>query len=306
MPRFKLSIKAEEKKAGFGRFVIEPLERGFGHTLGNSLRRVLLSSLPGAAATRVKIAGVQHEFSTLPGVTEDVVELILNLKKIYFGVENKKTNIVTLEVAGPAEVKAADIVCPTGIKVINPEQHLATLADKKSLLEMEVTVEYGKGYRLPEKEVPLGVIALDADFSPVKLVSYKVESTRVGRETDLDKLIIEITSNDTIDPKKTLQQAAAILVDHFSIIQEGEELEVVESERKPSEERKAAPPPEAKVYLEEFNLPTRVLNTLKKADLETVKDLQQLGKDGLSNIKNVGPKTVQQIWSRVEKYEKES
>lgn len=296
MARFQTKVKIEEQKADYGRFVIEPLEPGFGPTLGNSLRRVLLSSLAGAAITQVKIAGVAHEFSTLPGVKEDTVELILNLQRVNFAMTKKQPTIVSLSATGPKEVVAGDLRCPTGIEVVNKDFHLATLADKKAKLEFETTVEYGRGYRLAETGLPVGVIPLDSNFSPVKRVSYKVEATRVGRITNLDKLVLEIFTNKAARPKDVLAQAAAILVEQFRIIA-GETL--VEEALGPKQEKPEILRP--KIYIEELNLPTRVQNILKKAKVETVSDLEERGEEGLAKVKNVGPKTLKLILRKVKK-----
>lgn len=296
MPEFKTQIKTQETKKDYSLFSIEPLEPGFGHTLGNSLRRVLLSSLPGAAIVKIKISGVPHEFTAIDGVKEDLIEIIFNLKKINFQMEKKQPQIVSLEVTGPGEILAGDFKTPTGIKVLNRDQLIATLADKKTKLEMELTVEYGRGYHLAGKEEGgVGVVYLDSNFSPVRRVNYRVEKTRVGRITDLDRLIIEIYTDGSITPKTALQQAAAILVQQFEIIRG--EVKVEEVVRRKKEIKKKEEKTE--IYLEELNLPLRVLNTLKKAKLQTVSDVEAIGEEGLKKIKNVGPKTITLVTRRI-------
>lgn len=299
MPKLETKIKAETQKKNYGKFIIEPLETGFGHTLGNALRRVLLSSLPGAAVVQLKIAGVPHEFSSLPGVTEDTVQLILNLKKINFKMDIKKPTIVTLQVHGPCEIKAGDLSCPTGVEVVNKNEYLATLADKKTKLEMEVLVEYGRGYKLPATNTGIEVLPVDANFSPVTRVNYRVESTRVGRLTNLDKLILEISTTGAVSPKDAVQQSAAILVEKFSLLASGMEVERLPEEEKEKEEIKKIEK-EEKAYLEEIGLPTRVVNILKKAGYESLDDLQGKTAEDLREVKNIGPKTIALIMEKLE------
>lgn len=300
MPKLETQIKAEKQKKDYGKFIIEPLEPGFGHTLGNSLRRVLLSFLPGAAVTQVKIAGVPHQFSTIPGVTEDTVQLILNLKKINFKMDIKKPTVITLDKTGPGDVLAGDLSCPTGTEVVNKNEHLATLADKKTKLEIEILVKYGRGYQLPEKNLGIGVLPIDSNFSPVTRVNYDVESTRVGKLTNLDKLILEVYTTGAVPPKDALQQAAAILTEQFSKIKGGVEAEKLPEEEKKEEEKKE-PEKEKKIYLEEINLPTRIINILKKAGYETLNDLVGKTEEDFMQIKNIGPKTIALIREKLEK-----
>ncbi|MBM4401888.1 MAG: DNA-directed RNA polymerase subunit alpha [Candidatus Cloacimonetes bacterium] len=298
MPKLDTNIKAEVQKKDFAKFVIGPLPTGFGHTLGNALRRTLLSSLPGAAVVQLRIAGVPHEFSTIPGVTEDTVQLMLNLKKINFKMEIKKPTVVTLNAKGPGEIKAADLSCPTGVEVVNKNEYLATLADKKTKLEMEILVEYGRGYQLPAANSGVGVLPIDANFSPVTRVNYQVESTRVGRVSNLDNLILEISTTGAITPKDALQQSAAILVEKFSLVASGMEIEHLPEEEKEKEEVKKQEKVE-KAYLEEIGLPTRVVNILKKAGYETLNDLQGKTADDFREVKNIGPKTITLIMEKV-------
>ena len=212
------TVKSEVEDTHYGKFSIEPLEQGYGQTLGNSIRRVLLSSLPGAAITSLKIEGVKHQFSTVPGLKEDVVELVLNLKKVRLIIEDTaETVTLTLSKKGPGAVTAGDINPPAGVSIVNPELVLGTLADKKSELEMTLTADKGYGYvTTEEKRVSeVGVIPLDALYSPVVRVNYRVEATRVGRMTNLDKLVMEIWTDGTITPTAALGDAAKILVSYF-------------------------------------------------------------------------------------------
>lgn len=300
MLRFQTTIKIEEEKADYGKFVVEPLNPGFGHTLGNALRRVLLSSLSGAAITQVKISGVAHEFSTLPGVKEDMVELILNLKKINFIMTKKQPVVVSLVQVGHGNISAGDLKCPAGIEVANKDLHLASLTNKKAKLGFEATVKYGRGYHLPESGLPVGVIPLDSNFSPVRKVLYKVELTRVGRVTNLDKLVLEIFTNKAVGPGDALKQAAAILIDQLKVIAGEAQIEEV-----PVRDEEKLKVVESKIYVEELNLPTRILNILKKAKVETVTDVENKGEEGLSKIKNIGPKTIKLILRKVSKLKKE-
>jgi len=290
-------IKAEEENATFGRFIIEPLEQGFGQTLGNSLRRVLLTSLPGAAITQIKINGVKHKFSTLEGMSEDVIDLILNLKQVRFKYDGEKPVKLELEKNGPGQVKAGDIKAPATVQIANKDQFLASLADKKSKLKIEMTVEKGFGY-LPaemQKAEKLGLIALDASFTPVKRVFYQVEATRVGQRTDLDKLILEITTDGTIKPKEALKASAKTLIAFFNQIVQPKKVEV-----------KQEPKPEiyeetTRLTLEELDLPTRIVNALRKSGYGTVADLLGITPDNLAKIKNLGEKSIKTVQAALAK-----
>ncbi len=288
----KFSI-VESLEGNREKVAIEPLEAGFGHTLGNALRRVMLGHLTGAAITRVKIDGVDHEFSPLKGVHEDVVQLIQNLKGVHFAMSQKKVTIVTLDVSGEREVTAGDLKCPTGIEVVNPDHHLVTLSDKKSKLRMELTIEYGKGYRLPNEreKKPVGVIMVDANFSPVELATYWVEATRVGQEVELDRLVFDVTTDGSISPKEAVQQASAILVEYFNLLAGETEVYRPEEEKDTDEEANESRGSESQMYLEEIGLPTRVLDTLKKSGCKTVEDLRKAGEDGFGGVRIIGSRT---------------
>lgn len=303
MSELELKITKQEASENYTCFVIEPLDQGFGQTLGNGLRRVLLSQLGGAAITKVKITGAPHQFAVLPGVKEDGVELLLNLKKIHFQMTKKVTTIVVLNVQGPGEVFASQIQCPTGIEVVNKDFEIARLADKKTNLAMEITVEYNKGYRLAESSPGVAVLSLDANFSPVERVNFRVEEARVGRLTNFDRLILEIWTNGSIEPKEGLKQAAAILQEQFGKISQGTPVEKIENPNLTSSLMEVVPTKSAQeeVYLEELGLPTRTLNTLKKAGIETAKDVLGKSAEELSQIKHIGPKTVELILKKVKK-----
>ena len=291
------NIKTEQENAEFGKLVIEPLEQGFGHTLGNSLRRVLLTSLPGAAITQIKINGVKHKFSTLEGMSEDVVDLILNLKQVRLKYEGEKPIKLELDKNGPGQIKAGDIKTPANIQVINKDHVLASLADKKSRLKIEMVVERGFGYLPAEtrKSDKLGVIFLDAAFSPVKRVNYQVEATRVGQRTDFDKLIMEITTDGTIKPKEALKSSAKILIAFFNQVVQPKKMDVKE-EKKPQIDDEVT-----KLTLEELDLPTRIVNALRRTGYGTVSDLMAIKLADLAKIKNLGEKSIKIIQSALAK-----
>jgi len=284
-------IKTEKQKKDYGCFVIEPLKQGFGNTLGNSLRRVLLSSLKGAAVTQIKIQGVRHRFSTLEGLSEDMIDLILNLKQIHFDGKIEKPIELSLEKNGPGEIKASDIKPAPGVEVINPDLVLGKLANKKSKLKMSLTVQSGCGYLLAEKEASgeIGLINLDATFTPITRVDYKVEETRVGRRADFDKLVLEIFTDGTVKPREALKQAAEILVDYFKQVAKPKKgvKEVPEKEKKDNGD--------LKLTLEEINLPTRVTNALRKGGYGTVEDLTEVAISDLGQVKNLGEKSIKLV-----------
>ncbi len=281
-------IKVEKQTETEGVFILEPLEQGYGQTLGNALRRVLLTSLPGAAVTFVKIAGVRHQFTTIPGLKEDVVELILNIKKLRLKYNGEKPVKIVLSATGPGEVKAESIETPANVEIVNKDLVLGTLADKKSKLEIEMTVECGLGYSPFEerKSEVLGVIPIDAIFSPILRVNYRVESTRVGRMTNFDKLIFELATDGTISPLEAVKEAAKILVAYFNQI-------IEPKEKEGGQEKKTEISPEAlKLTLEEISLPVRIVNTLEKAGYKTVEDLISASRQEITKVKNLGTKSL--------------
>jgi DNA-directed RNA polymerase subunit alpha len=288
-PLFQIKKEKEDKNKGV--FVIEPLEQGYGHTLGNALRRVLLTSMPGAAITFVKIAGVRHQFTTLKGLKEDVVELILNLKKVRVKYQGKKPVKVKLEATGPGEVKAKKIKTSSGVEIANPELVIANLADKKSKLSVEMTIETGLGYSPFEerKSDVLGVIPVDASFSPVIRVNYRVEATRVGRLTNYDRLVLELETDGTIAPLEAVKGAAKILVAYFK--------QIVEPKvpKKKIEEQPAISHEVLRLTVQELNLPTRIVNALENAGYKTVADLIAVDKKEIAKVRNLGGKSLKII-----------
>ncbi|HUV72537.1 MAG TPA: DNA-directed RNA polymerase subunit alpha [Clostridia bacterium] len=289
IPTFQ--IKAEKETADYGVFVFEPLQQGYGQTLGNALRRVLLSSLQGAAIVQAKISGVKHLFSTLKGLKEDIVELTLNLKKVRIKYEGEKPVKISLEKTGPGPVTAADFEVPAGLEIINKDLVLGALADKSSRLKGEFVVESGFGY-VPFEERgggEIGVIPLDAIFTPVQRVNYHVSATRVGRVTNFDKLTMEIWTNGSISPREALLEAAQILTAFFDQVinpKRVEEEEVAEAE---------AITQEPSLTIEELELPTRIVNALLKVGIKNVSDLQKAGKKKVGKIKNLGAKSLKII-----------
>lgn len=287
-PNFK--VKIEEQTDSFGRFTIEPLETGFAHTLGNALRRTLLSSFPGAAVTSVTIDGVKHQFQTLEGLREDIVELVLNLKKLRVRLVDGDKAVIKLEATGPGAVTAADIICPSNVEVVNKDLHLGTLADKKSKLSAQLTIEKGYGYSLgDENRVDVvGVIPMDATFTPIIRVNYRQESTRVGRQTNLDRLVLEIWTDGTISPSDSLKQASKILVSYF--------LQIYEPKAEVDQANVAVTPSVSddvlKMLIEELDLPTRLENALKNGGIETVGQLLGTPRKELLKIKNLGGKSL--------------
>lgn len=285
-------IKTEKEASDYSLFIIEPLPQGFGQTLGNSLRRTLLSSLPGAAITQVKITGVKHEFGMIPGLKEDVVELILNIKKIRIKYSGEKPKKIILDKNGPREIKASDVETPAEVEIINKDLVLGTLADKKSRLKMEMTVEEGLGYSPSEERSTkeIGVIPIDAIFSPVNRVDYHVGATRVGRMINWDKLSLEIWTDGTISPKLALIESGKILKEFF------QQVITPKKEEKLKKEKKEEIPKEIlEMSVEELDLPTRIANSLVKGGLNTVNDLLKGGRKQIVEVKNLGVKSIKII-----------
>lgn len=284
------SIKTDIEKNDYGVFSIEPLTQGYGQTLGNALRRVLLTSLQGAAITSVKIEHVKHQFSTLPGLKEDIIELLLNIKKIRLSLTQDGPVTMTLSKKGPGEITAGDIEVPAGVTIANPELVLGTLADKKAEIAVELTASRGYGYVTTEEQglKEVGVIPLDALYSPVVRVNYRVEATRVGRMTNLDKLVMEIWTDGTIMPSDVLRAAAKILVAYFT--------QVYEPKIKGIEEAEIIAPTVSdevlKMRIEELDIPTRIVNALSNGNIETIGQLLETDKAELMKIKNLGGKSL--------------
>lgn len=284
-------IKEEAKDKSYSKFVISPLEQGYGNTLGNSLRRVLLTSLPGAAVTSARISGVKHQFSALKGMKEDVVEFLLNLKKVRFTYKGDKPAKGTISKTGPGEVKAGDIQTDATVKIANPDLVLAYL-NKGSKLDAKLEIEGGVGYSPSEDRATgeIGLIPLDAAFSPIVRVNYKVEETRVGRLTNYDKLILEVWTDGTKDPKDALSEASKILVQYYNQVISPREVKKEEEEKQEDDLG-----PIGKLSVEEIGLPTRVANALLKADYETLEDLMKAKRAELVKVRNLGEKSVKII-----------
>lgn len=289
-PTFQMSeVSAQGSQAVIA---IEPLEQGYGHTLGNALRRVLLSSLPGSAITTVRIAGVDHQYTSLEGMSEDVVELLLNIRQIRIASQTNDPVTLRLVAQGPAEVTAADIQPAAGVTIVNKDQHIASLA-KGSKLDIEMTVENGMGYSIAadRKASALGEIPVDALFSPVIKVSYKVEATRVGRKTDYDKIVMDIQTDGTLAPLEAVTQAAQILARQFTqVFNPTGPVETVEPTRLSPEEAETL-----RLTVEELDLPTRIANALRKGGFKTVGDLAGAPRNVVAKVKNLGEKSVDVI-----------
>ena len=280
----------------YGKFVVEPLERGYGTTLGNSLRRVLLSSLPGTAPTSIRIAGVQHEFSTIPGVKEDVTEIVLNVKGIIARLHCDGTKTVYIEAAGECEVTAGDIKADGEVEILNPELHIASLGPDGAL-SMEITLAHGRGYVPADKnksaQQVIGTIPVDSIYAPVLKVNYAVENTRVGNQTDFDKLTIEVWTDKTISARDALSLGAKILCDHFTLFTDlsdtiGNSCTVVEKEPE-------RPNTVMKMTIEELDLSVRSFNCLKRANINTVEDLTNKTEEEMIKVRNLGRKSLEEV-----------
>lgn len=295
-------IKQEGNKAVFE---IEGLYPGYGITIGNSLRRVLLSSLVGSSITQVKIEGVAHEFSTIPGVYEDVVNIILNLKQLRFKLHGDEPQKAYLKVKGEKEVKGEDFECPSQLEVINKDHHIATLTSKSASLNLEVLVEKGIGYQpveLRKKEkTEVGVIYVDAIFTPVRKVAYKIENMRVGERTDFDRLFIEIETDGSITPQQALSKACSILIDHFDLIRSEFEGEG-EKNKKEKEVETETEEDILQTPIEELNLSTRTINALTSNRIKTLGGLIRKDKESLMAIEGIGEKAIEEINKAIKKY----
>ncbi|HEY2599955.1 MAG TPA: DNA-directed RNA polymerase subunit alpha [Thermoleophilaceae bacterium] len=306
-------ISAENVEDNHGTFTIEPLDRGFGYTFGNSLRRVLLSSLAGAAVTSVRIEGVAHEFSTISGVKEDVTDIVLNLKEVVCRMHTDATEIeAPLIATGPGEVTAKDIDLPSGVEILNPDAHIATL-EKKTKLEVYLTVGRGRGYSPAEEnktdDQPIGVIPIDSIFSPVKRVAYQVEAARVGQRTDYDKLTLDIETDGSVEPQAALREAAEILIQSLSIFTDQERLEALRGGVDGGLDAAAAagPAPGGRapggmddILIEELELGVRSYNCLKRAGIQTVGELLQKSESELNAIPNFGRKSIEEVIETLE------
>lgn len=280
----------------YGRFVIEPLERGYGTTLGNSLRRIMLSSLPGVAVTSVKIEGVLHEFSTIPGVKEDVIEILLNLKGLAAEIYTDEPKVIYIEASEEGEITAGDIIADSDVDILNPEMHIATLS-KGSTLNMEMRIEKGRGYVAADKNkypgMPIGTIPMDSIFSPIVKVNFLVENTRVGQITDFDKLTIDIWTDGTTTPEEALSLAAKVLSEHLNLfINLTEHATTVEImvEKEESEKERIR-----EMSIEELELSVRSSNCLRRANIDTVEKLTQRSEEDMIKVRNLGRKSLNEI-----------
>ena len=284
----------------YAKFVCEPLERGYGMTIGNSLRRILLSSLPGAAITSVKIDGVVHEFSTVPGVVEDVPEIIVNLKCVRLRMHDNEERTISIDFKGPGEVKAGDIITDSNIEILNPELHIATVA-KGEKLHIEMTVERGRGYNVAEKnkkeDMPIDVLPIDSIFTPVKKVNYKVENTRVGQMVDYDKLTIEVWTDGSLKPYEALSLAAKVMTGHLELfidLSETAKNTQVMVEKEESKKEKVLEMP-----IEELELSVRSYNCLKRAGIATVEDLASKSQEDMMKVRNLGKKSLDEVTNKL-------
>ena len=285
----------------YGKFVVEPLERGYGTTLGNSLRRILLSSLPGVAVTSVKIDGILHEFSTIPGVKEDVTEIILNLKKLAVKLNGENTKRVLINAIGPKEVTAADILGDSDVEIFNPELHIATLEENATLI-MEINLARGRGYVPAEmnkdENTPISVIPTDSIFTPVRKVNFTVENTRVGQVTDYDRLVLEIWTDGSVTPSEGVSIGSKIMQEHLSLFVEltdsAEGMEIM-VEKEENQKEKAL-----EMTIEELELSVRSFNCLKRAAINTVEELTHRSEEGMMKVRNLGKKSLDEVKHKLE------
>ena len=297
-PRIECIDSPEDPSHGV--FVVEPLERGYGTTLGNSLRRVLLSSLPGTAATSIKIAGVQHEFSTIPGVKEDVTEIVLNIKRIISQMNCDGVKTVYIDAAGECEVTAGDIKTDDDVEIINKDLHICSLGPDATL-NMEITMSRGRGYvpadRNKTPQTPIGVIPVDSLYSPVYKVNYTVENTRVGNMTDFDKLTLEVWTDATTTAKDAVSIAAKILTEHLTLFTDLSE--TVAGQTLVRENRETTEPAALKLTIEELDLSVRSFNCLKRANINTVADLINKTGEDMMRVRNMGKKSLDEVQNKL-------
>ncbi|UOQ44591.1 DNA-directed RNA polymerase subunit alpha [Halobacillus salinarum] len=280
----------------FGKFVVEPLERGYGTTLGNSLRRILLSSLPGAAVTSVQIDGVLHEFSTIEGVVEDVTTIILNLKKLALKIYSEEEKTLEIDVQGEGKVTAADITHDSDVEVLNPDLHIATL-DSNTSLRMRITAERGRGYRPAEgnnhEDLPIGVIPVDSIFTPVSRVTYQVENTRIGQTSNFDKLTLDVWTDGSIRPEEAISLGAKIYMEHLNIFvsltDEAQKAEIMVEKEEDQKEKVL------EMTIEELDLSVRSYNCLKRAGINTVQELANKSEDDMMKVRNLGRKSLEEV-----------
>ena len=297
-PRIEILELSEDQK--YGKFVIEPLERGYGTTLGNSMRRIMLSSLPGAAVTAVHIEGILHEYDNIEGVKEDVTEIILNIKDLSIKVHGNEEKTIRIEAEGEGSLNAGDIIADADVEILNPDMHIATLA-VGARLNMEMTVAQGRGYVTAENNktpgMPIGVIPVDSIFTPVKKVSYTVSNTRVGQVTDYDKLIIEVNTNGSIAPEESLSLSAKVMTEHLNLFvnltDHVNDVEIM-VQKEDDEKEKVL-----EMTIEELDLSVRSYNCLKRAGINTVEELTQKNEEEMMKVRNLGKKSLEEVQKKL-------
>jgi len=292
----KPKIECVESSATYGKFIVEPLEEGYGTTLGNSMRRILISSLPGSAVTSIKIDGVLHEFSTIPGVVEDTTDIVLNMKRLVLQIHSDEPVQMRIEAEGEGEVTARDIIVGPDVEILNEDLHIATM-EPDGRLFMDIQAEKGRGYvpaeQNKDKNAPIGVIPVDSIFTPVSKVNYNVEHTRVGQRTDYDRLILELWTNGSIEPSEAVSLAAKIMIEHLRLFidlteTDGEVEIMVEKEEE--EENQVM-----EMAIEELDLSVRSYNCLKRAGINTVEELTRKTEDDMLKVRNLGKKSLQEV-----------
>ena len=296
----KPNITKVDESTNYGKFVVEPLERGYGTTLGNSLRRILLSSLPGAAISSIQIDGVLHEFSTIDGVLEDVTQIILNIKKLALKMNTDEDKNIEIDVNGPAKVTAADIVADPDVEVLNPEQYICTVADGGHF-HVRMTVKKGRGYVAADQnksdDMPIGVLPIDSIFTPISRVNYQVESTRVGRRNDFDKLTLDVWTNGSISPREAISLAAKILTEHLDIFvnltDEAKNAEIMVEKEETHKEKML------EMTIEELDLSVRSYNCLKRAGIDTVQELTNKTEADMMKVRNLGRKSLEEVKNKL-------
>lgn len=296
----KPNITKVDESTNYGKFVVEPLERGYGTTLGNSLRRILLSSLPGAAISSIQIDGVLHEFSTIDGVLEDVTQIILNIKKLALKMNTDEDKNIEIDVNGPAKVTAADIVADPDVEVLNPEQYICTVADGGHF-HVRMTVKKGRGYVAADQnksdDMPIGVLPIDSIFTPISRVNYQVESTRVGRRNDFDKLTLDVWTNGSISPREAISLAAKILTEHLDIFvnltDEAKNAEIMVEKEETHKEKML------EMTIEELDLSVRSYNCLKRAGINTVQELTNKTEADMMKVRNLGRKSLEEVKTKL-------
>ena len=292
----KVDIVELSEDYRYGKFVVEPLERGFGITIGNALRRILLSSLPGVAVYAVRIDGVLHEFSTVPGVKEDVTEMILSLKELSATIDGEESKVLKIQAVGPCEVTGADIICPPEVEIVSKDLHIATL-DENAKLNMEIHVNKGRGYVSAEENkndsMPIGTLPVDSIYTPIEKVSYHVENTRVGQKTDFDKLTLEVLTNGSINPQEGMSLAAKVLEEHLKLfIDLSEHIGNVEIMVEKEEDKKEKV---LEMTIEELDLSVRSYNCLKRAGINTVEELSNKSEEDMMKVRNLGKKSREEV-----------